>query len=261
MKIERSNFHMYRNHDHFQCQKELIDLWEQFDPQALRIEALVEKHNIVFKKEDEALMKIIKNTFSQARNDADVERDRFFRGLDDTTKAALNHYDIGMREVAVRIRIPMEAYGNIAQKPLNEETSAIYNLVQELRDNFANDVELLNLHPWLDVLEAANTRYEGLVKSSYEEEVVKTELKVKEVRAEVDAVVRQIFDRIDALMIIESEADYVDLVKRINLIMDKYNLIIAQRQGVNKAKKKEDEGTEGTEGSEGTEEPIPEKEH
>jgi len=258
MKIERSNFHMYRNHDHFQCQKELIELWQQFDPQALKIEALVEKHNIVFKKEDEALMKIIKNTFSQARNDADVERDRSFRGLDDTTKAALNHYDIEMRNNAIRIRIPMEAYGNIAQKNLNEETSAIYNLVQELRNNFADDVDRLNLHPWLDVLEATNMRYEELVKSSYEEEVVKTELKVKEVRAEVDVVVRQIFDRIEALMIVEGDADYVDLVKRINLIMEKYNLTLAQRQGVNAAKKKEDEGTDTDDN--GTDEEYPDKE-
>jgi len=243
MKVVRTDFSKFRNNEHFQYQKELSTLFEQIDPDALRIDTLVKRHRELFKSEDEAFLKITKNTFSQARNEADVERDRIFRGFDDTIKAALNHYDLGLRNNAVRIRIPVDTYGNLAQLPLNEETSAIYNLIQELRNNFADDVSVLDLNPWLDALEMKNAHYEELVQSGYEEDAVKTELKMKEVRTEVDIVVRQLFDRIEALMMIDGEESYVDFVKRLNLITEKYNIIIAQRQGRNAAKDEETDET------------------
>ena len=203
----------------------------------MRIENIAEQHRLSFHDEDEAHMKIAKNTFSQGRNDVDVERDRIYRGFDDTTKAALNHYDFDLRNHAIRIRIPIETYGNIAQMPLNEETSAIYNLIQELRDNYTADVVALDLGTWLDYLEMYNVRYEEFVQNSYNEDIAKTELKMKEVRVEIDTIVRQLFDRIEALILIDGETKYVDFVKRLNRITEKYSNTLAQRQGIAKAQK------------------------
>ena len=69
----------------------------------------------------------------------------------------------------------------------------------------------------------------------YEEEAAKSELKVKATRAEVDKVVRQIIERIEALIVIEGEANYIEFVRRLNLIFERYANTLAQRQGIAKA--------------------------
>ena len=236
MKIERINFHALRNHEHFQYQKELNTLFNQFDTAMLKIKHLADKHYLLFVNEDEALMKITKNTFSKTKTEVDAERDRIYRGLVDTIKAATNHYHLPLRDNATRIQIPIKTYGNVSILPLNEETSAIYNLANELRDNFLEDVDALQLHPWIDELEACNIRYEESVQNSNNEELSKTELKMKEVRVEMDTLVRQLFDRVEALLLIEENVIYIEFIKPLNKITEKYKLSIAQRQGRNAAK-------------------------
>ena len=240
MKIKKVNFHSFRNNEHFQFQTEFKALVEAYDPQTLNIEVLFGQYLTLYQAEDEALIKIAKNSFSEVRGDADRLRDRTFRGLDDTVKAARNHFDPEVVEAARLIRIPIDAFGNVAQLPLNEETSAIFNLIQELRAKQAANISKLSLAPWIDKLEADNRAYETLVEGGYKEESEKTELKAKQVRAEVDVTVRKIFDRIEALIVVDGESDYAEFVRQINVRLEKYDNIIAQRAGAAKAKREKE---------------------
>lgn len=140
-------------------------------------------------------------------------------------------------EIGHTFTYEMNRLRNVAQLPLNEETSAIYNLVQELRANYAAELTKLALAAWVDKLEADNKAYEELVKSSYEEDAAKTELKAKEARTAIDITVRKIFERIEALMLIEGEQNYTEFVRRLNLQIDKYDNTLAQRRGAAKAKR------------------------
>ena len=88
---------------------------------------------------------------------------------------------------------------------------------------------------WVSKLKADNQAYEALVTGGYEEEAAKTELKAKETRTEIDKVVHQIIERIEALIVIEGEANYAEFVRRLNLIFDKYANTLALRKGIAKA--------------------------
>ena len=81
--------------------------------------------------------------------------------------------------------------------PINEETAAIYNLLQELRDGYSAEIQKVELIPWINELEAKNNAVDILVKSRNDE----------------------------------------PFVRKLNLFIDKYNLIVAQREG-KRAKKK-----------------------
>ena len=237
MKIKRVDFNQLRNNEHFQCQKEFKTLIENFSPATLKIELLFGDTYIpLYNAEDEALIKILKNTFSEQRSDADRERDQIFRGVVDTVNAGLNHFDSEVKEAARKLKIVFDRFGNVAQLPLNEETSAIYNLVQEVMENNSANTEKLGLVPWMDKLKTDNQAYEALVTGGYEEEAAKTELKAKTTRTEVDKVVRRIIERIEALIVIEGEETYTEFVRRLNLIFDRYANTLAQRQGISKAK-------------------------
>jgi len=236
MKIKKLHFNQLRNNEHFQCQTEFKALVEEFNAATLNIEPHFSGMYIPsYNEEDEALIKIVKNSFTNERSDADRGRDLTFRGLVDTVNGALNHFDPAVQVAAQRLKILLDTYGNVAQLPLNEETSAIYNLVQDLNEKYSTEVGQVNIMGWVSKLKADNEAYEALVTSGYEEEAAKTELKAKETRAEVDKVVRQLIERIEALIVIEGELVYTEFVRRLNLIFDKYANTLALRKGIAKA--------------------------
>ena len=242
MKIKRVNFHLFRNNEHFQLQTEFKALVEEFNPDTLKINPLFgDRYLPLYIAEDEAMIKIAKNFFTEERDDADRGRDASFRGSADMVIASLNHFDPEVQEAARRLKIVFDTFGNVARLPLNEETSAIYNLVQEITEKHAESAGKLGLMPWLNKLKADNQAYEALVTGGYEEEMTKTELKAKETRAEVDTVVRQIMERIEALIVVEGETNYAEFVRRLNLIFEKYANTIAQRKGAAKARREKEE--------------------
>jgi hypothetical protein len=144
-----------------------------------------------------------------------------------------------VQTAAKRLKVVFDTYGNLAQKPLNEETSSVYNLVQDLVNTYQNEVQLTHLDEWITELEAANNAFEQLVKDRYEEGAVKTDLVMKTVRTQVDAVYKNICDRINACAFLEdgdtSESGtlLLSFIKYFNQVIEKYANIIAQRYGKN----------------------------
>ncbi len=242
MKIKRIHFVALRNNEHFQCQTEFKALVEEFDASKLKIEELfINSYLPLYKEEDEAIIKITKSSFTEARLEIDNRRNSTFRGMVDMNKSSLNHFKTEVVDAAKRLKILFDTYGNISRLPLQEETSAIYNLLQELSGTYAGDAETVGLKEWVSKLEEDNKAYEALVKEGYEESAAQTDLNAKEVRTEIDGVFRRIIGRLEALMLIEGEETYSAFVRRLNVQLEHYANILAQRQGRNAGKKNEQE--------------------
>jgi hypothetical protein len=204
----------------------------------LKIEPQFIAYIALYNKEDDVLQKIMKSMLTDDIQASDAQkRDVTFRGLVNANKAALSHYDEEVRKAAKRLQIILDAYGNVARMRSNEETSAIYNLNQELREKHAPDVAAVGLNDWINKLEADNNEYAALVKSRNIELSQRSDLTMKDVRKEVDAAYRTIVERIEALMLIEGEEAYLPFVKRLNVTAEKYKNLVAQRQGAAAATK------------------------
>jgi hypothetical protein len=130
-----------------------------------------------------------------------------------------------------------DTYGNLAVKPINEETSGIYNLLQELNGKYAEDVRKTGLTAFAVKLDAENKTVENLVRERNDQNAAKTKLKVKACRANTDKVYHEIVERINALIVINGEAEFAGFVDKLNAFIDMYNNLDAQRAGRNKAKK------------------------
>ena len=226
----------FRNNEHFQFHTEVRDLIIVEDPSTLKIKTQFSNYVDCYNNEDIALQKIQKSATTEEIDAADKERDPTYRGMVATNKAALNHYDPDVREAARKLQIIFDTFGNLATKPLNEETSGIYNLVQELRSNYAAEVKKVGLDGWLNTLDAQNIALDKLVKSRNDENALRTELKMKETRIETDRAYNTIVKTVNALIVVEGAAVYESFVRKLNSFVDKYNNILAQRQGRNKAK-------------------------
>jgi hypothetical protein len=153
-------------------------------------------------------------------------------------KAALDHYNDDVVQSARRLKVVADTYGNLAAKPINEETSGIYNFVQELDSpKYAEDVKTVGITGHVRKLESDNRAFDALLKSRDDENAVKTQLKMKECRAATDSAYNAIVRQINALQVVEGEDAYIAFVNRLNIVIDRYNNLLAQRAGRAKAKK------------------------
>jgi len=246
MKTTKINLSHLQNEEHYQFHAEFNASVSQYGAQTLNIEVDFASYASIYHQEELALQVIRKSATTEQLANADAERDDIFRGFVDAVKSALNHFNVDKRTAAARITVMLDQYGNVARKSYDQETAAISKMVQEFKGAYAADITTLQLNDWITELESKNTAFEALMKTRYSEEASKTELRMKEVRIEIDTVYRTIADRLDALMLINGASSYEAFVRELNARVDRYNDIIAQRKGRNAKDKTDTAKTEAT---------------
>jgi hypothetical protein len=241
MKPNSIYLHSLPNDVHFQFFTEFRKLGERFGAALLGIEQLFALFLALFNDEDTVLKKIVKSVNTAGIHDADKYRDELWRGISLLVESALYHYMSDVRQAAERLKIVFNTYGNIARLSLDAETSAIYNILQELRGRFAADAAKVVLTGWMDALETANKTVDQLMTERYEESEAKTALVMREVRIKIDDAYNAIIERINALIIVEGDEKYREFVTALNVVIKRYNDIQAQRKGKAAAKKEKSE--------------------
>ena len=237
MKFKYIHFNSMRNDEHYQFVTEFKDLVTLRGSDNLKIVNEFEVFLVCYENEDMSLKLITKSSVTDDIANLDHLRDITFRGMVDTNTAALNHYDPTVAAAARRLKVVTDTYGNLAAKPLNEETSGIHNILQDFMGKYSADVQKVGLGGWINSLMNYNNSMEGLVKQRNDENAAKTHLRMKECRVETDKAYAAIIERIGAFIVIEGETAYSEFVNKLNSFIDKYNNIIAQRAGRAKAKK------------------------
>jgi hypothetical protein len=222
MKISKIHLNNLRNDAHFQFHTEFRDLVAKNGAETLKIKPQFDAYLPLYDRVDEALKKIVKSEFTAKIHEADKARDEIYIGMADMNAAALKHFSPEIREAAGRLKIVFDTYGNVASKPLNEETSAIYNILQELQGKYASDVAVVGLGGWISELETRNNAFGELVKSRFDETAARTDIVLKEARAELDEAYRTITEMVNALAVVEGAADYEQFIKTLNAVIAKY---------------------------------------
>ena len=211
----------------------------------LKIEEQYATLQALFAREDEALKKITRSVLTEKIAAADHARDVLFRSLSDTVKAARTHYNLAVSEAAKIAWNVMLAYGNVVIKPYVEESSAIYNLCKDLKEKHAEAILTLGLVNGLTELEKLNKAVDDLMNERYDEATERTELVLKQVRAEVDEAYRMIVVKIEALQVLEGHtegAPWADFIRRLNIVIERANNTVAQRKGRAAAKTSSESG-------------------
>ncbi|MDR3001568.1 MAG: DUF6261 family protein [Fibromonadaceae bacterium] len=222
MKISNLDLAKLRNDAHFQFHTEFKDIVAKNGADTLKIGQQFQSYLPLYDRVDIALKKINKSIFTEQIQEADKARDEIWNGIIDMNKAALKHFNSDTRDAAKKLKIVFDTYGNIAKKPLNEQTSATYNILQELEGKYANDVVAVGIGQWVAELKARNNAFGDLMKERFDESALKTDIVLKEARMELDKVYRTIVERINALVIVEGAAAYEAFIKTLNIIIKKY---------------------------------------
>ena len=131
-----------RNDLHFEFHSDFKDTISMHATTKAKIPAaMVAEHVSLWEQLDEVLKKIRKSQYTADIKKADEARDRAYAGLTYMVKG----WTCYRRETDVRraesIKLILDTYGNLSRKSLAEQTSATYNLVQDLRDKCAEEME------------------------------------------------------------------------------------------------------------------------
>jgi hypothetical protein len=222
MKISKINSNNLRNDAHFQFHTEFRDLITLRGAVTLKVKPQFDDYLPLYDRVDEALKKIVKSELTAKIHEADKARDEIYTGMVETSAAALKHFNPQVREAAGRLKIVFDAYGDVAHKSLNEETSAVYNILQDLQGKYAADTETVGIANWVAELKSRNEAFEKLVKERFDEVAGRTDIVLKDARAQLDKAYQIIVERIDALAVVEGAAAYESFIRTLNAVIAKY---------------------------------------
>jgi len=231
MKIEAFYRKNLRNDEHFQFHTEFRSLIIKEGPQNLKVQAQFDAYTPLYEKEDEGIKRITKSALTGKIKEADKARDDMYSGMAETNAAALKHYDPVVSEAARKLKILFDTYGDVSKKPLNEQTSAVYNILQELKGNYAPQAQIVAIDGWVIELESRNNAFDALMKQRFGETAARTDVVVKTARAELDAAYDAIVERVNAFTVIEGDAQYERFVKTLNTVIAKYTATLNARLG------------------------------
>lgn len=228
MEIQKFDLHSLRNAGHYQFQTDFNSTVIKYTPQALGIVEAYAEYLPHYEDEGIALVAITKSAATDELEIADKNRDFTFRGFSDKVTNSLNHFNLAVREAAKRVKVILDGYGNLAPKPNDEESALITGLLADLRAKLPADLATLEIVDWMAELERLNKVFIALEAGRNSEEANRSELRMKQVRAQVDASYRKITKRINALIEVNGEADYTEFVKELNARIGRAQDAIAQ---------------------------------
>ncbi len=235
MEILNITLKNLRNNEHLNHMNEVKQLIAIHTADALGIITQTDNFLQALLQEEEAINPQLKSEKSDILVDDDAKRDYTFRGMSDAVLSATRHFKPTVRAAANKLQTEVfNPFGNIARLNYDEETTAIDSLCADLQSTYATECDLIGLNEWIEELLINNNDFKKTSSQRVDESSVKTQLKMKQVRAKVDEAYKAIGKRISALIELNGETDYKTFVTKLNIITDKYNITLAKRRGRNK---------------------------
>lgn len=204
---------------------------------------------------DEVLKPGGKDPMTALLLDLDNQRDLIYSGTAGQARNMIKHFDPDKAAIAKMVSDIIAKYGDPRALPYIQENGVIENLVQELKayDNPGDDrpviestgiehdrLSAIGLKEWVDKLEALNNQFilEFSNRNAAQSAVITGAS--KEARIRTDKAYQAVVKRINALIEVNGEADYIEIVNKMNELIDYQKATLAARS-TRSANKKEDD--------------------
>jgi Family of unknown function (DUF6261) len=233
MEIQPLHLSILRNEEHYQFNIDFSNLVTNYSAATLGITLLYPAYQAALAVETKSLDIVRGSATTDELADVDTQRDSTFIGLDSSVKSMLFHFDATTKAAAMRIKKLLDTYGDIAEKPYDQETGAITKLVNDLQGDYSADATLLGINAWVVELQRLNIQFDTLKNSRYAEGAAKPQENLKLARKQTDKVYKDIVKRINALVVINGETEHRGFVVDLNERITNYNNLLAQRHGRN----------------------------
>lgn len=206
MKIEKANRHYLHNEEWLSMYVDYRLEVDKYGAATLKIKPLYDLFLPLFDKADKHLLVLRKSVFTQQMKEADKDRKVSFQSLVNTTHSmlALNQSEPAKKAAAIRMNNLLTQYKQRGVKGgYDEETSGVYNLLQDLDGQYRADVTLLNMTDWVEALRQAETRFTAARAQRMKENTEKPLEPLADIRLQVDGLYDNMMNIIDAQLVID----------------------------------------------------------
>ena len=184
------------------------------------------------KAEDDALALSKANLLSKEIKAIDAERDKHYKALRKAIKFFLSHPDAELVKAAARLEQLLKDYNINPAMQLDRET---VNLISDLETKSAADVTALSLTPVVQAMKQANDKLREVTRARANDRAVQIVGQLKQAQHASDEAYRTLIQKVNALAVVEGEADYADFISKMNEQVKHY-----KQEVLPKAKKKGD---------------------
>ena len=187
------------------------------------------------KAEDDALALSKANLLSKEIKAIDAERDKHYKALRKAIKFFLNHPDAEQVKAAARLEQLLKDYNIDPKMQLDRETGLLLNLIGDLETKSAADVTALALTPVVQAMKQTNEKLHEVTRARANDRAVQIVGQLKQAQHASDEAYRTLVQKVNALAVVEGEADYADFISKMNEQVKHY-----KQEVLPKAKKKGD---------------------
>ena len=186
------------------------------------------------KAEDDALALSKANLLSKEIKAIDAERDKHYKALRKAITFFLNHPDAEQVKAAARLEQLLKDYNINPAMQLDRETGLLLNLIGDLETKSAADVTALALTPVVQAMKQANDKLREVTRARANDRAVQIVGQLKQAQHASDEAYRTLIQKVNALAVVEGEADYADFISKMNEQVKHY-----KQEVLPKAKKKD----------------------
>jgi hypothetical protein len=218
----------------------------QADPKvSAKVSESLRAYRQAFEAEDTALAISRKSFLTDAIAKADDERDALYIGLKANVKMFALNASADKREACKVLTQALKDYNINPRDHLEKETGLLTNLLDDLRGKYRAQVAALSLEGHVDDLYDANERVRVAMLARNNESSLKTVGALRDARAETDAAYTAVVSLVNALAMVEGDADYMPFIRQAGTLTERYR---RQAMGAKAAKPAKDDGKEDGKG-------------
>ena len=203
--------------------------------------AAVNSFETAFNAFDAALKASATNPATASATNADVERDQSWRGINAYVKAMCSHPTDDVASAATEAKSLFDKYGDPTSLAQTEESGVLHNLLQDLEAFDSAKRTSLALDVWIADLKTKEEAFLAAAAERTEADAARQVGIVKETRTAAEAAYRSLVDTVNALAMINGDAEYATFIDHVNAMIERQKAISKARST---RAKKEDESAE-----------------
>ena len=183
---------------------------------------LIAKYESAFLVEEEKFKLSQKSEFTDSLNQLDDMRDNAYRGIKQIVGGYAKVPDAEIQQAAKALNQLITDYRINVDVQRDQESGLLSNFIADLDGKCASHVQTLGMGKAVQVLKEANNQYIEVREVRTEERMHKEKKALETACAATDTAYRALIAMVNALAMVEGEADYADFIDYMNSLVNEY---------------------------------------
>lgn len=199
-----------------------------------------------FLVEEEKFKLSQKSEFTDTLNELDTARDDAYMGLKGIVEGYAKVPDAGMKAASKALGQLITDYRIDVRVQRDQESGLLSNFIADLQGKCAAHVQTLHLEEVVQVMKTANDNYIAVRENRTEERMLKEKNALENARKATDAAYRNFIAMVNALALVEGDADYADFIDYMNTLISEYKAEVLNQKPTSTTPATPDSGDSGT---------------